>query len=129
MAYRLDLPPSIKVHDVFYIDLLTLYKETEEYGQGYMRPPPITVQSEEEYEVESILQARRKGPGDSLEYKVHWKGYPTADNSWVPHEDLHSPDLLKEFYIQGGKVQTVKRRQERLRKLISSLSCFPPTAV
>jgi integrase-like protein/chromodomain-containing protein/p58 integrase-like protein len=112
VAYRLQLPPSIKVHDVFHIDLLTPYKETEEYGQAYTRPPPITVQSEEEYEVESILQARHKTPGDSIEYKVHWKGYPSADDSWVPHEDLHSPDLLKEFYTQGGKVQTVKRRRE-----------------
>jgi chromodomain-containing protein len=101
VAYRLQLPPSIKVHDVFHINLLTPYKETEEYGQAYTRPPPITVQSEEEYEVESILQARRKTPGDSIEYKVHWKGYPSADDSWVPHEDLHSPDLLKEFYAQG----------------------------
>jgi len=58
VAYHLDLPASIKVHDVFHIDLLTPYKETEEYGQAYTRPPPITVQSEEEYEVESILQAR-----------------------------------------------------------------------
>jgi chromodomain-containing protein len=66
--------------------------------------------------------------GDSLEYKVHWKGYPSADDSWVPHKDLHSLDLLKEFYAQGGKVQTVKRKQERLQKLISSLSCLPPAA-
>jgi hypothetical protein len=57
VAYRLELPLSIKVHDVFHINLLTLYKETEEYGQVYMRPPLITVQSEEEYKVESILQA------------------------------------------------------------------------
>jgi chromodomain-containing protein len=112
---------------MFHIDLLTLYKETEEYGQAYMRPPPITVQSEEEYEVESILQAQRKTPSDSIEYKVHWKGYPSADDSWVPHKDLHSPDLLKEFYTQGGKVQTVKRRRERLRRLILSLSCLPST--
>jgi chromodomain-containing protein len=110
MAYRLELPPSIKVHNVFHVNLLIPYKETEEYGQAYMRPPPITVQSEEEYEVKLILQARCKGAGDSLEYKVHWKGYPSADDSWVPHEDLHLPDLLKEFYAQGGKVQTVKRR-------------------
>ena len=57
VAYHLELLASIKVHDVFHINLLTPYKEMEEYGQAYMRPPPITVQSEEEYEVESILQA------------------------------------------------------------------------
>ncbi len=110
VAYCLELLASIKVHDVFHIDLLTPYKETEEYGQTYMRPPPITVQSEEEYEVESILQAQCKGPNDSLKYKVHWKGYPSANDSWVTHDDLHSPELLKEFYDQGGKVLQDKRR-------------------
>src|SRR5258708_1398466 len=94
-----------------------------------MRQTTITVQNEEEYEVESILQAKRKGPNDSLKYKVHWKGYPSADDSWVAHEDLHSPELLKEFYDQGGKVLQDKRRRTRLRKTISSLplSCPPPT--
>ncbi len=62
------------------------------------------MQSEEEYEVESILQARWKGLNDSLEYKVHWKGYPLADDSWVTHDDLHSLELLKEFYDQGEKI-------------------------
>ena len=57
VAYHLELPSSIKVYNVFHIDLLTPYKEMEEYRQAYMRPPPIIVQSEEEYEVESILQA------------------------------------------------------------------------
>jgi chromodomain-containing protein len=123
-AYQLDLPPSIKVHDVFHIDLLTPYKEMEEYRQAYTRPPPITVQSEEKYEVKSILQARHKGLSDSLEYKDHWKGYPSADDSWVPHDDLHSPDLLKEFYTQGEKVLAVKRKQEWLQRLISSLLCL-----
>src|SRR5260370_9757677 len=127
IAYCLELPASLKVHDVFHIDLLTPHKEMEEYGQAYMRPPPITVQSEEEYKVESILQARRKGPNDSLEYKVHWKGYPSADDLWVTHDDLHSPELLKEFYDQGGKVLQDKRRHTKLRKVISSLSCLPQT--
>ncbi len=100
----------IKVHNVFHVDLLMPYKETEEYRQVYTRPPPITVQSEEEYEVKSVLQARCKGPNDSLEYKVHWKGYPSADDLWVTHDNLHSPELLKEFYDQGGKILQDKRR-------------------
>ena len=127
MAYHLELPKTIKVHNMFHIDLLTPYKKMEEYGQAYMRPPPITVQSEEEYEVESILQARQKGLNDSLKYKVHWKGYPSADNSWVTHNDLHSPELLKEFYDQGEKILQDKRRHTKLRRIISSLPCLPPT--
>src|SRR5258708_19767847 len=127
VAYRLELPDSIKVHDVFHIDLLTPYKEMEEYGQAYTRPPPITVQSEEEYGVESIVQGRQNGPNDSLEYKVHWKGYPLADDSWVTHNNLHLPELLKEFYNQGGKILQDKRRHARLKKAISSPSCHPPT--
>jgi hypothetical protein len=31
------------------------YKETEEYRQAYIRPPPITIQNKEEYKVESIF--------------------------------------------------------------------------
>ena len=35
MAYRLELPPSMKVHDVFHVDLLMPYKEMEQYGMPY----------------------------------------------------------------------------------------------
>jgi hypothetical protein len=57
VAYHLNLPLSIKVHDVFHIDLLIPYKKMKEYRQAYMKPPLITVQSEKEYKVELILQA------------------------------------------------------------------------
>ena len=57
VAYRLDLPATMKIHDVFHIDLLMPYKETEAYGQPFTRPPPV-IEGEEEYEVEAILDAR-----------------------------------------------------------------------
>ena len=63
-------------------------------------------ENEEEYEIENIWDARCYGRGLKLQYLVHWKGYPAADNSWVNHEDLHIPELLKEFYKQtpmGGQ--------------------------
>ena len=53
---RLDLPASMKIHNVFHMDLLLPYKETEQYGTPYTCPPPI-INSEEEYKIENILEA------------------------------------------------------------------------
>jgi Integrase zinc binding domain len=73
IAYRLDLPSSMKIHDVFHVNLLFPYKETEAYGSAYMRPPPDLISNEEEYEVEFIRDARHKRRGQGLQYLVHWK--------------------------------------------------------
>ena len=61
MAYRLELPTSLKIHDVFHVDLLLPFRETEEHGPAYTRPPPDVIQGEEEYEVEYIRDERRRG--------------------------------------------------------------------
>jgi len=80
VAYQLQLPTSMKIHDVFHVDLLLPYKETEAYGMPFTHPPPI-IDSEEEYKIEAILDSRRKGRGRQLQYLVHWKGYPHSDDS------------------------------------------------
>jgi hypothetical protein len=54
VAYRLDLPNHMKIHDVFHIDLLMPHKETEEYGRPYMRPLPVLETGEQEYKIEAI---------------------------------------------------------------------------
>jgi hypothetical protein len=87
----------MKIHDVFHVDLLSPYKVTEAYGEPYIRPPPI-MEEGEQYEIDTILEVRRHGKKKALQYLVHWKGYPHADNLWVNHKDLNAPDLLKEFY-------------------------------
>jgi len=55
VTYRIELPPSMKIYNVFHIDLLILYHKTEEYGEIYMQPPPELIDGEEEYEVEEII--------------------------------------------------------------------------
>jgi hypothetical protein len=88
----------MKIHNVFHIDLLSPYKVMEAYGESYTCPSPIIEEEVEQYEVDTILNVRRYGKKKMLQYLVHWKGYPHANNLWVNHKDLNAPDLLKEFY-------------------------------
>ena len=58
VTYRLHLPESMKIHDVFHVDLLTPYHETDAYGLPPPQPPAILVDGQEEYKVESIINDR-----------------------------------------------------------------------
>ncbi|KAF8753953.1 hypothetical protein RHS01_06576 [Rhizoctonia solani] len=64
-AYRLKLPETLKIHDVFYVGLLS--KAHESPSQPFPeRPPPETIEGEEEYEVEQIIDSKRqKGNGST----------------------------------------------------------------
>jgi hypothetical protein len=97
VTYQLDLPPSMKIHNVFHIDLLLPYKEMEAYGTPYTCPP-LVIEKEEEYKVENVLNVRCNKRSRRLEYLVHWKGYPHSDDSWVTQKDFHAPELLEQFY-------------------------------
>jgi len=95
--YRLKLATQWSIHDVFHIDLLTPYRETELHGSNYSRPAPDLINNEEEYKVERILDSRQFGKGRKRQYLIKWKGYPDLDNEWVDHKDVHAPEAIREF--------------------------------
>ena len=107
MSYRIALPQSMKIHNVFHIDLLIPYNETEEYGETYPQPPPELIDGEEEYEVEEIINERRHGRNRKLQYLIKWKGYPSSENSWIDSTDVHAPELIEEYRLSKGPPQTV----------------------
>ncbi len=95
--YQLKLPTQWSIHDVFHIDLLTPYRETDMHRSNYSRPAPDLVNNEEEYEVEKILDTRQFGKRWKKQYLIKWKGYPDSDNEWVDHKDVHAPEAIREF--------------------------------
>jgi len=96
-AYKLDLPDNIKIHPVFHVSLLKLYKEEKEFTRKTPPPPVILPETnEEEYEVEEILDEKiiRNQP----HYLVKWLGYPLHDATWEPLENLKNcQKKLNEF--------------------------------
>ena len=80
VTYRLKLPTSWKIHNVFHATLLQPYIKNEIYGNNYPRPLPELLEGEEVYEVETILKHRRRGRG--YQYYVKWKGYPITEATW-----------------------------------------------
>src|SRR6266567_8875663 len=97
VTYRIKLPSSLRIKNVFHIDLLTPFQETKEHGENYPRLPPELIDGEEEFEVEEIINDRtfrRK-----KQYLVKWQGYPMTDNTWVNAQDLNAPRLLEEYHL------------------------------
>ncbi len=60
-VYEVALPHSWKIHNVFHVNLITPYKETELHGPNFTRPPPDLINGKEEYEIEKILDAQQRG--------------------------------------------------------------------
>jgi Chromo (CHRromatin Organisation MOdifier) domain len=98
IVYHLTLPPSWKIHNVFHVSLLTPYKEMEEHGPNFPKPPPELIDEQEEYEVEQVLASRLYGRWKKLQYLICWKGYSHAHDSWMSADDVHTPDLVQAFH-------------------------------
>jgi hypothetical protein len=95
-SYQLKLPFQWKIHNVFHATLLTPYKETPLNGKQYQEPVPELIDGQPEWEVEAILHVRRRR--NQLQYLVRWKGFAEAHDSWELAKDVHTEDLVKEFY-------------------------------
>jgi hypothetical protein len=133
VVYQLTLPPQWKIFNTFHASLLSPYKETEEHGRNFPEPPPDMIEGEEQYEVEEITASRRYGRKKELQYRVRWKGYSEADDTWEPVGHLHAPDLVKEFHDRNPtairtmvlKEAGIKERGQWSAATASTLSTSP----
>ena len=72
-AYRLALPPQLRIHPVFHVSLLEPYKADIIPGRRQAPPPPTILADQEEHTVCKVLDSRiQRG---RLMYYVDWEGY------------------------------------------------------
>ena len=114
VAYRLELPSSMKIHNVFHVSLLEPYNINPFPGRLVPAPPPVEVDNVLEYEVEEIMDSKRSRR--KLYYLVHWKGFDVQERTWEPVENLtNARELIKEFHTKYAN-QPKKERKHPLRK-------------
>ncbi|PRP84164.1 retrotransposable element protein, partial [Planoprotostelium fungivorum] len=69
----------------------------------------VIIDGEQEYEVETILDVRKRY--GKTQYLVSWKGYGPEENLWLPEDNLsNSPDLVADFKARTACVTTSKRK-------------------
>jgi hypothetical protein len=104
VAYKLKMNPGWRVHPMFHVSLLELYRE-----DGRVQPPPPLVEMEGalEYEVESILEHRFRGiKHPKAFYKVAWKGYRIEHNSLEPESNVvNAPEVVADYWKRQAEKQ------------------------
>ncbi len=103
-AYRLQLGPRMRIHNVFHVDLLEPVPAPSFINKRRVDPPgPVELETDE-YEVERILNsdwvgARGKNKGQ-LEYLVQWRGWENTDEAatWEPAAAILSKELVDDYY-------------------------------
>ncbi len=107
LAYELDFPPGYKVHPV--VSVAHLFKPEQgkdPYDREKVRPDPVQLDGEPEFEVERIVDRRvRKTRGrPKVEYLTKWVGYESAENTWESRQNLlvNCRAMVEDFDAKTG---------------------------
>ncbi|KAJ9512244.1 hypothetical protein QJQ45_012797 [Haematococcus lacustris] len=84
VAYKLDLPTTMRITPTFHISKLRPYLTTSSFPDRHvdLQPLPQLEDGEEYFTIEAILGRRWNDSQHAFQYLVKWKGYDDSFNSW-----------------------------------------------
>lgn len=129
VAYKLDLPASLRIHPVFHASLLKAYVP----GRVQPPPPPEVIDGEFEWEVETILahkdvqvkrkRNKRRTPVFRRQYLVKWFGHDESHNTWEPEKHCKNcPDKVTEYWAKHAQGVAANKKKQREEPVVQRTS-------
>lgn len=108
VAYKLELPSTLKCHPVFHISLLRKYQDGMEafpWRDAPAPPPPLVQEGQAYYIVEHLAAhypRKAVSHAQASHYLVKWEGYPQWENTKEPAANVWEdvPALVESYWIK-----------------------------
>jgi hypothetical protein len=119
VVYELDLPPTLSIHPVFHVSLLEPYREGHP-EQTQAPPPATTVEGQEEYEPERILDSRLIN--GHHEFLIKWAGFTDDHNEWKTYDDVKHLKVVRAFARKHPEKPLPTDLRRQIRQLRSHVT-------
>ena len=114
VAYKLQLPASMRVHPVFHVSKLRPFLEQSAFKHARVdKPPPLFSDSTGVFhDVEAIVD-HKVANGVTL-YRARWVGWDPLDDTWVDASAFElCPEVLEEYLERKARGVTLRKRARR----------------
>ncbi|TPX33665.1 hypothetical protein SeLEV6574_g08355, partial [Synchytrium endobioticum] len=101
VAYEIELPHNVRIHNVFHISLLKPYIRPKDPTRQLPKPLPLRIKEDERFIIENILDVRRRRKG--WKYLIKWEGYGEEDNTWESRRTVDDEPMLEEWHKRHPK--------------------------
>jgi transposase InsO family protein len=89
LVYKVKLPAKWKVWPWFHVNRLEPWVSSSDNLRPNVAPPPIEVEGQQHYEVAEVIDSGYRGVKyPRVVYRVRWKGYDEADDTYQEYETL-----------------------------------------
>ena len=92
-AYRLKLPDTWSIHDVFHVSLLKKWRTSAFRTDTANVDAELAIEEKKKNVVERILRWKRTGRNRPHAYLVLWKDYPPEEATWESANQFDQEDL------------------------------------
>ncbi|KAL0400203.1 UNVERIFIED_CONTAM: Transposon Tf2-11 polyprotein [Sesamum radiatum] len=119
VAYKIELPPWWKIHNVFHVRQLKKYSaDREDDARNQPSRPQLELTKTKEKVAEAILnhQVTRTAKREHTEYLVKWKGCSSEENTWERVTNLKAfLPLVKAYHASQAPRTSPSQVEENVK--------------